>query len=190
MKEVWEYIVSDYYRYYGKVDVALLILFTVFFRRNHCFRYSFWLRLSSRIGGNGFFRSLIRCVAKCMLRHYTLKYGIQIPSSTKIGYGLYIGHGVGIVINGGTVIGNNCNISQFLSIGSNKGTPAVIGDCVYIGPSVCIVEDVHIGDNALIGAGAVVTKSIPANSTAVGSPAKIIGENKHPEYIGRKWEIA
>lgn len=41
------------------------------------------------------------------------KYGMQIPVTTKIGYGFYIGHGVGIVINGATVIGDNCNVSQF-----------------------------------------------------------------------------
>ena len=71
-----------------------------------------------------------------MHRRLSKKYGIQIPRRCKIGYGFYIGHGIGIVINGGTVIGNNVNISQFLTIGSNKGTPAVIGDNVYIGATV------------------------------------------------------
>ena len=46
------------------------------------------------------------------------------------------------MINGKTIIGNNVNVSQFLSIGSTKGTPATIGDNVYIGPNVCVVEDV------------------------------------------------
>ena len=122
-----------------------------------------------------------------MHKHLTTKYGIQIPRTTKIGYGFYIGHGIGIIINGKTVIGNNVNISQFLSIGSNKGTPAVIGDNVYIGPNVCIVEDVRIGNNTTIGAGAVVVKDAPDNTTVVGCPAKIIGENKHPEYVHNRY---
>ena len=44
--------------------------------------------------------------------------------------------GRGISINGGSIIGNNCNISQFLTIGTNKNTPAIIGDNVYIGPNI------------------------------------------------------
>ena len=67
---------------------------------------------------------------------------MQIPRQCEIGYGLYIGHGICMVINQGTVIGNNVNLSHFLSIGTNKSTPATIGDNVYIGPNVCIVEDV------------------------------------------------
>lgn len=109
-----------------------------------------------------------------MHHHLSIKYGIQIPSRTKIGRGFYIGHGVGIVINGGTTIGNNVRVSQFLSIGTNHRTPAVIGDNVYIGPGVCIVEDVKIGNNAIIGAGAVVVKDVPDNATVAGVPAKII----------------
>jgi serine O-acetyltransferase len=81
---------------------------------------------------------------------------------------------VGIVINSGTVIGQNCNISHFLSIGTNHQTPATIGDNVYIGPHVSIVEDVHIGNNVKIGAGCVVTKDIPAHATAVGVPNRNI----------------
>lgn len=72
------------------------------------------------------------------------------------------------------MIGNNCNVSQFLSIGTNKKTPATIGDNVYIRPNVCIVEDVKIGNNVVIGAGAVVTKDIPDNAISVGVPAHVI----------------
>lgn len=149
---------------------------------NHCYRYSFWLRLSKSGGFTGL-------ISRQMHRRYSIKYGMQIPIATKIGYGFYIGHGVGIVINGGTTIGNNVNISQFLSIGTNKHTPATIGDNVYIGPNVCIVEDVKIGSGTTIAAGSVVVRDIPQNSTAAGCPAKIIGQNKHPEYIHNRWVI-
>lgn len=96
---------------------------------------------------------------------------------------------MGIVINGRTQIGNNVNIGQFLSIGSNKGTPAIIGDNVYIGPHVSIVEDVKIGDESCIGAGAVVTKDVPEGVTVVGCPAHTIGENRHRNYVGKRWNL-
>ena len=182
MKQVWKYIQSDYYRYSGKKLTPFQLTMKALFSRNHCFRYTFWMRLAA-IGGG---KSLI---PKLLHRHYTIKYGIQIPFSTKIGYGFYIGHGVGIVINGGTTIGNNVNVSQFLSIGTNKRTPATIGDNVYIGPNVCIVEDVNIGNNTTIAAGAVVIRNIPKNSTAVGCPGKVVGENKHPEYVHNRWPV-
>lgn len=182
MTQVWEYIQSDCYRYTGK-KLSIFKLFTkAIFGTNHCFRYSFWMRMASRKGLSGFF-------ARRLHRHYTIKYGIQIPHTTKIGYGFYIGHGVGIIINSGTTIGNNVNISQFLSIGTNKHTPATIGDNVYIGPNVCIVEDVKIGSNTIVAAGAIVIRDIPENSTAVGCPAKVIGDNKHPEYVQNRWDV-
>ena len=78
------------------------------------------------------------------------------------------------MINGKTIIGDDCTISQFLTIGSNKETPAKISNNVYIGPNVCLVENVVIGDNIKIGAGAVAVKDLPANATAVGNPARII----------------
>lgn len=180
MKIVWKYIKSDYYRYYGKISSWYKILFIALFSTNHCFRYLFWYRLTQLNG-------IICKIARVMHYHYSIKYGIQIPRSTKIGYGFYIGHGVGIVINQGTVIGNNVNISQFLSIGSNKKTPAIIGDNVYIGPNVCIVEDVKIGNGVIIGAGSVVTRDITTDCIAVGIPAKSIGRNNHPEYVHNRW---
>lgn len=183
LKEIFQYILSDYTRYYGngggKNKVSLFkLVFKALTRRNHCYTYSFWFRLAS-------FRNPFYYLAR--VKHYTFsrKWGIQIPAGTKIGYGFYIGHGVGIVINGGTVIGNNCNVSQFLSIGTNKRTPATIGDNVYIGPNVCIVEDVKIGNNVTIGAGAVVTKDIPDNATAVGVPAKVVNHKHHGVITSR-----
>lgn len=112
---------------------------------------------------------------------------IQILRKTKIGYGLYIGHGGPVVVNPSTVIGNNCNLSQFVTIGSNEGKAAIIGDNVYIGPNCCIVEDVVIGNNVTIGAGSVVTKDLPDNSTCAGNYAKVLNYNNPSRYIQNKY---
>lgn len=69
------------------------------------------------------------------------------------------------------------------------GKAAVIGDNVYIGPNVCVVEDVIIGDNVTIGAGSVVTKDIPSNATAVGNYAKVINYNNPGRFINNQWKI-
>ena len=115
-----------------------------------------------------------------MLYAYVSKKAhIDIPIHTRIGYGFYIGHGFCIVVNGGTVIGNNVNLSHFVSIGTNRKTPATIGDGVYVGPNVSIVEDVKIGSYAQIGAGAVVTKDVPERATAVGVPARVVNYKGH-----------
>ena len=115
------------------------------------------------------------------------KQRIQILRETKIGYGLYISNGGPVVVNPSTVIGDNCNLSQFVTIGSNEGRAAVIGDNVYIGPNTCIVENVSIGDNATIGAGSVVTKDIPSNATAAGNYAKVLNFNNPGRYVENRW---
>lgn len=58
--------------------------------------------------------------------------------------------------------------------GYEYGIPVTIGDNVWIGGSVTIVPDVHIGNNVVIGAGSVVTKDIPDNAVAVGNPCRVI----------------
>lgn len=116
-------------------------------------------------------------------------YGVQIPSNTKIGYGLYLGHCVGIVVSCNAVIGNNVNLSHFVSIGGVEGKAPIIGDNVYIGPNVSLIGDVRIGNNVTIGAGAVVTKNIPDNVTVAGVPAKIIQDTCHPEYVHNRYII-
>lgn len=111
---------------------------------------------------------------------------LDIPTSTQIGYGLYIGHGQSIVINKSARIGNNVNLSQFTTIGSNHEKAAFIADNVYIGPNVCIVEDAKINENTIIGAGSVVIKDIPSNTIAAGVPAKTIKNLEVDNYYVNK----
>lgn len=124
-----------------------------------------------------------------MIWFFLNKNHIQIPLETKIGYGFYIGHGGPVIINGTAIIGNNCNISQFTTIGANEGKAAVIRDNVYIGPNVCIVEDVLIKDNVTIGAGSVVCKNLPENATVAGNYAKVLNFNNPGRYIENRWNI-
>jgi serine O-acetyltransferase len=172
------YIKSDLMRYYGKVDCFTFIkaLF-----RNSTFRFQVVFRMCN---GSG----LEKRVGLIMWAFNKTKRTIQLPIKTKVGYGLYIGHGGPIVVNPTAVIGNNCNLSQFTTIGSNKGVAAIIGDNTYIGPNVCIVENVRIGNNVTIGAGSVVTKDIPDNATAVGNYAKVINYDNPGRFINNRWQ--
>ena len=120
-----------------------------------------------------------------MHKHYVIKYGVYIKSDTMIGYVFFIGIWYRSSDTSNIVIGNNYNISQFLSIGSNHGTPAVIGDNVYIGSHVSIVENVKIGDNTTIGVEILVIKDISANLTAVGVSVK--KTTRMLLYIVNKW---
>ena len=167
-------IKSDVYRSYGGKRHF------IFYILRHPFSFLIWFRLCAYKGFLYYpFYIIFKICSKCSK--------VQIPATTKVGYGIYWGHGICMVINGGTIIGNNVNLSQFINIGTNHETPAIIGDNVYIGPHVCIVEDVRIGSNSTIGAGAVVTRDIPANSTCAGVPAKVLNYQNPGRYIGRRW---
>jgi serine O-acetyltransferase len=172
------YIKSDLYRYAGDTSVKA---FAKNFLRNRSFRYCLWFRLCS--SKNPF----IRLLARIARERLSKKSGIQIPPGTKIGYGLYLGHQMSIVVHPFTVIGDNCNLSQFTTIGSGKNTPAKIGNNVYIGPGCCIVEDVEIGDFAIVGAGSVVVKNVEPYTTVAGNPAKPISKQTFNRFIKRAW---
>lgn len=181
MANVRELIHSDLYRYTGRVSTRSLLGELL---RNRSFRYSFWLRLCRSD------HTPLRWLAIVIHRHLSNAYGIQIPRRTRIGHGLYIGHHLCIVVSDTAVIGNNCNLSQFTTIGSNKGRAATIGDNVYIGPGVCVVEDVTIGSNATIGAGSVVVRDVPAGTTAAGNPARVVSTRDPGRFVAHRWEPA
>ena len=175
-----KFILSDLYRYCGNTRPTSFIK-NYFFNRG--FNFSVWLRLSAM-------PNLIGKLAYPIFYYKKKKYGIDIHCSTRIGYGLYIGHGGPLVVNPTCIIGNNVNLSQFTTIGANGGKQAAeIGDNVYIGPNVCIIDHVRIGNNVTIGAGSVVTKDIPDNATAVGNYAKVIHYDRAGHAVNRRWPV-
>jgi serine O-acetyltransferase len=113
--------------------------------------------------------------------------GISIPASSRIGHSFYIGHFGGIIINANAVIGNNCNISQGVTIGvsgrgEKRGTP-VLGDEVYIGANSVVSGNITIGNEVLIGACSLVNDSFPNRTVVLGVPAIIISQNGSKGYI-------
>ena len=89
-------------------------------------------------------------------------------------------HGTGIVIGETARIGDNCTLLHGVTLGSSGKSPTSdrhpkLGEGVFVGAGATILGNIRIGSGAKIGSGAVVLKEVPPNSTAVGSPAKIIG---------------
>lgn len=192
-KELWEFIHADLYRYYAKKDFKTL--FNAYFRIPG-FTYMLWHRVASYYwlkNKESKFYFVAYLFARKMLQHFSYKYGIDIPCGTSIDKGFYIGHFSGIVVSGYAVIGKNVNISQGVTIGvagkdGKRGVP-VIGDNVYIAPGGKVIGKINIGNNAAIGANAVVTKDVEENSSVGGVPAKVISYNGSDEYILNKVEI-
>ncbi|MCD7727185.1 MAG: serine O-acetyltransferase [Ruminococcus sp.] len=104
--------------------------------------------------------------------------GIEIHPGAKIGKGLLIDHGSGVVIGETAEVGDNCLIYQGVTLGGTgkergKRHPT-LGNNVMVGAGARILGPFKVGDNAKIAANAVVLEEVPPNATAVGVPAKIV----------------
>ena len=104
--------------------------------------------------------------------------GIEIHPGARIGRRFFIDHGMGIVIGETAEIGDDVLMYKGAVLGGtslNKGKRhPTIGNGVVIGSNAVVLGPITIGDNARIGSGAVVVKPVPADSTAVGVPAKVV----------------
>lgn len=107
--------------------------------------------------------------------------GIEIHPGAKIGEGLFIDHGTGVVIGETAEIGDNVTIYQGVTLGGTgkeKGKRhPTIGNNVMISAGARVLGSIVIGDNVKIGAGSVVIKDVPENCTVVGVPGKIVVKN-------------
>jgi len=104
--------------------------------------------------------------------------GIEIHPAAKIGTGFFIDHGMGVVIGETAEIGDYVTLFQGVTLGGTgkergKRHPT-LGNHVVVGAGSKILGGIRIGDNVKIGANSVVLKSVPANSTVIGVPARVI----------------
>lgn len=111
--------------------------------------------------------------------------GVSIGVSAKIGRRLVIEHSGAIVVHGNAVIGDDCIIRQGVTIGNRRRDRPLeaphIGHRVNIGAGAKILGGVRVGDDAEIGANAVVIADVPAGALAVGVPARVILRTRHRE---------
>lgn len=109
------------------------------------------------------------------------KTGIEIHPGAKIGKGLFIDHGMGVVIGETAVIGDNCLIYQGVTLGGtgkDKGKRhPTLKNNVLVGAGAKVLGPFTVGNNVKIAANAVVLNAIPDNCTAVGVPAHIVKMN-------------
>ena len=117
-------------------------------------------------------------IARYISERSKRKTGIEIHPGAKIGKNLFIDHGMGVVIGETSIIGDNVIIYQGATLGGTgkeKGKRhPTIGNNVMISSGAKILGSFKVGDNSKIGAGSVVLKEVPPNSTVVGIPGKIV----------------
>ncbi len=112
-------------------------------------------------------------------------FAIDINPATRIGIGIMIDHGTGIVIGETAVIGDNVSILQGVTLGgTGKETGdrhPKIGNNVLLGAGAKVLGNITIGHCSRVAAGSVVLKDVPANVTVAGVPARVVGPAGCPE---------
>jgi len=126
--------------------------------------------------------------------------GIEIHPGARIGEGLFIDHGMGVVIGETSEIGDNVTLYQGVTLGgtSHQRTKRhpTLGNNVVVGVGAQIIGNITVGDNTKVGAGSVVVTSVPANATVVGVPGRVVAirnpdtdtVERLPDPVGEKLE--
>jgi len=140
--------------------------------------HAIWIyRISNQLWNNG------HKLAGRLLSHFArLMTGIEIHPGATIGEGVFIDHGMGVVIGETAEIGDNVTIYHGVTLGGISWEKVkrhpTIGNNVVIGAGAKILGNIKIGDNSTVGANSVVVVEVPANSTVVGIPGRIVSGTK------------
>jgi serine O-acetyltransferase len=182
----YRHIYLDYRRYRACGESAWTTI---------CMSQGFWASCVYRVSRAlvlasppGVPQKMARACASMAKKWMEIVTGICIPWECEIGEGLYIGHFGTIVLPVHGRLGSNCNIAHNLTIGMTfkrgrmQGAPR-IGDRVFIGAQSVLVGDIAIGDDAMICAGSVVTRSVPAGAVVMGNPARTISHDGSFDYV-------
>ncbi len=186
-RSLWSYMRSDLNRYRVTDDRSALAVFFISSEILACIVYRWGHWVWSYTGPLIGLVRLLKPVYIIINRIMEVITGVTIRPRARIGQGLYITHIGSIHIGAHVVIGENCNISQEVTIGvggrgANRGSPT-IGNRVFIAPGAKLFGPIVIGDDVAIGANAVVTKSLPDRAVAVGIPAEIMSYEGSFEFV-------
>jgi serine O-acetyltransferase len=146
-------------------------------------RHGFWVLLIYRFGRWRYrirprgLRAPFSALYKLLKFAADSLLGMELPCETVIGRRMVIEHIGGIVISGDAIFGDDCVVRNGVTVGlrnrGRRGSP-ILGNRVDIGAGAKLLGPIRIGDDVAIGANAVVLSDVPANSIAVGVPARIV----------------
>jgi serine O-acetyltransferase len=110
--------------------------------------------------------------------------GVEIHPGAKVGKGVFIDHGMGVVIGETAEVGEGSTIYQGVTLGgtslSHGKRHPTLGRNVTVGVNAAVLGAISLGDNVKVGGGSVVVKDVPANATVVGVPARIVARDGKP----------
>ena len=179
----WRHVARDFRRYRVTGDTALRTVFlSQGFWASCVYRAS--RALHERGGAIGW---LVRPFAALAQKFIEVLTGISLLPACEIGEGLYIGHYGSIILCAESRIGHNCSLAQNVTIGiagsgEGRGAPT-IGNRVFIGAHSVIVGSITIGDDAVVCAGSVVSRSVPARAVVMGNPARVVSYDGSFDYV-------
>lgn len=133
-------------------------------------------RITSRL-----WRAKMRLAARLLSQVARFCTGIEIHPGATIGRRVFIDHGAGVVVGETSIVGDDVTLYQGVTLGGTghekgKRHPTLL-DGVFVGSSAQILGNIVIGENSRVGAGSVVLRDVPPNSTVVGVPAHIVYQN-------------
>src|SRR6202034_913832 len=126
-------------------------------------------------------RAKFRLIARLLSQWARLLTGIEIHPAAFIGHRVFIDHGAGVVIGETAIVGDDVTLYQGVTLGGTghergKRHPTLLSG-VFVGSNAQVLGNICIGENSRVGAGSVVLRDVPPNSTVVGVPAHIVYQN-------------
>lgn len=187
LAQLKRWLQADLHRYAGYAGIGAFLRHFLF---TPGYKYTVWMRTCGYLRTKWWAKALLLYpLAKWILLRCRYKYGIVIPEYTVIGPGLFINRFGGIYVNGDAIVGRNVNFTHGIMLGqANRGKymgSPIIGDRVFLAAGAKVVGRVRIGDGAVVGANAVVTKDVPENGVVGGIPAKLLSLHGSADYVNR-----
>ena len=148
-------------------SVSDVTRFSVGFRIVRAYRRQHWLYARGH-----------RTLALWLAKRSRIRFGADIHPAARIGRRFTVDHGIGVVVGGTTIIGDDCLMYQNATLGmtgkhGGKRHPT-LGNGVLVGAGSILLGAITVGDGAYIGAGSVVVDDVPADTTVVGNPARVV----------------